>query len=127
MGRAIAHRLAGDGFMVVVNYSSSPNAAEGVFQEIGQDGGNAIAIQANVSECVDVERLFTNMPPLRQDRLPGACLQCIRTWVLGVDMAFPALGTPPVARENPPQERFLDELRCSCGNDGKGPDYSQRR
>lgn len=113
MGRAIAHRLAGDDFMVVVNYSSSPNAAEGVFQEIDQDGGNAIAIQVNVSECVDVERLFMNMPA-RFGRIdcPGrvrkasACGCWASIWL-------PRPGTPQVARKNPPRERFLDELRRS--------------
>ena len=58
MGRATAERLAADGASVVVNYVSSEDAAQGVVEGIEADGGEAIAVQADVSEASDVERLF---------------------------------------------------------------------
>lgn len=58
IGRAIAVRLAQDGFTVVVNYISKPNDAEQVVLEISGGGGRAAAIQADVSKTDDVDRLF---------------------------------------------------------------------
>ena len=58
IGRAIAKRLAQDGFQVVVNYASNGAQADEVVQEIVTDGGQAIAIQADVANPSDVERLF---------------------------------------------------------------------
>lgn len=50
IGAAIAKRLASEGATVVVNYHSSPEAAEGVVAEIAGAGGQALAIQADVSK-----------------------------------------------------------------------------
>ena len=58
IGRAIAKRLAEDGFQVVVNYSGHAAQAEAVVGEIRAVGGQAIAVQADVAEEADVERLF---------------------------------------------------------------------
>ena len=58
MGRATAERLAADGASVVVNYVSSEDAAQEVVERIEADGGEAIDVQADVSEASDVERLF---------------------------------------------------------------------
>ena len=58
MGRATAERLAGDGASVVVNYVSSEGAARDVVDGIEGNGGEAIAVQADVSQASDVERLF---------------------------------------------------------------------
>jgi 3-oxoacyl-[acyl-carrier protein] reductase len=58
IGRAVAARLARDGFAVVVNYASSAAQAEEVVAEIKAGGGNAIAIKADVSNPEDVARLF---------------------------------------------------------------------
>ncbi|CCB85362.1 putative uncharacterized protein [Parachlamydia acanthamoebae UV-7] len=41
IGRAVAKRLAFDGFSVVVNYANSANHAEEVVAEIKSSGGNA--------------------------------------------------------------------------------------
>jgi len=49
IGRGIALELARRGATVVVNYVSSAAAAENVVQEICQAGGQAIAVQADVS------------------------------------------------------------------------------
>jgi len=58
IGRAVAKRLAQDGFVVVVNYLSNAAEAEQAVAELEGSGGNAIAIQADVSSSGDVERLF---------------------------------------------------------------------
>ena len=58
IGRAVARRLAQDGFVVVVNYLSNAGEADQVVAELKGIGGNAIAIQADVSSAPDVERLF---------------------------------------------------------------------
>lgn len=57
IGRAIALALAGEGAKVVVNYASSSSAAEEVVGAISQAGGDAIAIQADVSKLEQVEAL----------------------------------------------------------------------
>jgi 3-oxoacyl-[acyl-carrier protein] reductase len=58
IGAAIALRLAGAGAAVAVNYSSDRAGADRVVEHIKQDGGRAVAIQANVSRAADVKRLF---------------------------------------------------------------------
>ena len=50
IGAAIARRLASDGATVVVNYHSSPEAAERVVAEITGAGGQAVAMPADVSK-----------------------------------------------------------------------------
>src|SRR5262245_20052096 len=59
IGAAIAKHLAAEGAAVVVNYSSSREAADRVVNEITKNGGTAVAIQANVANPADVQRLFT--------------------------------------------------------------------
>lgn len=58
MGKQIAEDLAQHGAKVVVNYASSPAKAEEVVAGIAERGGEAIAIQADISEVTEVERLF---------------------------------------------------------------------
>jgi len=58
IGRAVAKRLAQDGFGVVVNYLSNASEADQVVSEIQRIGGNAIAVKADVANQADVERLF---------------------------------------------------------------------
>lgn len=58
IGKAIAKRLAADGAKVIVNYVSRQDAAEAVVQEIIQAGGNALAVQADVSKLSGIEHLF---------------------------------------------------------------------
>jgi 3-oxoacyl-[acyl-carrier protein] reductase len=58
IGREVAIRLAGDGFAVVVNYAGNATKAEEVVAEIKSNGKQAIAVQANVANAADVERLF---------------------------------------------------------------------
>jgi 3-oxoacyl-[acyl-carrier protein] reductase len=58
IGRAIALRLARDGFAVVVNYAGSRDKAAEVVAAITGNGGRAIAVQADVADTADVARLF---------------------------------------------------------------------
>jgi 3-oxoacyl-[acyl-carrier protein] reductase len=58
IGRAVAKRLAQDGFAVTVNYAGNAAKAEEVIGEIKAAGGQAIAVQADVANAADVERLF---------------------------------------------------------------------
>jgi len=58
IGAAIALHLAAEGAAVVVNYSSSKEGAERVVAEIARKGGKAVAVQANVAQKADIQRLF---------------------------------------------------------------------
>lgn len=58
IGAEIALRLAADGFNVVVNYAGSEAAAQEVVQKIEAAGGNAITVQADVSDAAAVARMF---------------------------------------------------------------------
>jgi 3-oxoacyl-[acyl-carrier protein] reductase len=60
IGRAIALELAAQGANVVVNYASSGDAAQQVVAEITEAGGNAIALQADVSKLEQVDALLSN-------------------------------------------------------------------
>lgn len=50
IGRAIAKDLAANGAKVVINYHSSTEAAEELVESIVQNGGSAVAAQADVSD-----------------------------------------------------------------------------
>ncbi|MGL4631584.1 MAG: SDR family oxidoreductase [Leadbetterella sp.] len=58
IGATIAKSLASQGATLIVNYSGGKVDAENVVNEIIANGGNAIAIQADVSKTEDVQRLF---------------------------------------------------------------------
>ncbi len=58
IGRAITLRLATDGFAVAVNYAGNTSAAEEVVGQITEQGGKAFAVQGNVAELADMQRLF---------------------------------------------------------------------
>ena len=58
IGRAIALRLAADGFRVVINYAGNAAMAREVVDAIRTAGGQAVSVQADVSETEDVQRLF---------------------------------------------------------------------
>jgi NAD(P)-dependent dehydrogenase (short-subunit alcohol dehydrogenase family) len=57
-GRRIARDLAGAGHAVVVVYLADQHAAETVVEEALAAGGAALAIRADVTDELDVERLF---------------------------------------------------------------------
>ena len=58
IGRAIALRLAQDGYAVAVNYASRAADAHEVVREIEAAGGRAIALQGDVAQAADCARLF---------------------------------------------------------------------
>ncbi|MFF3857253.1 SDR family oxidoreductase [Micromonospora sp. NPDC002575] len=58
IGRQIAHRLAADGFAVVVNFATGKIEAEEVVAGIVAAGGDAVAVQADVADEVAVAELF---------------------------------------------------------------------
>ena len=58
IGRAIALRLAADGFAVAVHYAGNPDTADRVVREIEQTGGRAAAMQGDVAEPEDMRRVF---------------------------------------------------------------------
>jgi 3-oxoacyl-[acyl-carrier protein] reductase len=57
IGRAIALELAKGGASIVVNYNRSADAAQEVVKTIEDAGGQALAVQADVSLAADGERL----------------------------------------------------------------------
>jgi glucose 1-dehydrogenase len=61
IGEACALGLAAAGASVVVNYVSKPEEAERVVATIRQNGGEAIAIQADVSHEEQVRPMFAEM------------------------------------------------------------------
>jgi 3-oxoacyl-[acyl-carrier protein] reductase len=58
IGAAIAEHYAAEGAKVVVNYASDKNGADRVVTTITNNGGQAVAVQADVSKTNDVVRLF---------------------------------------------------------------------
>ena len=58
IGKAIALKLGEAGAEVIVNYSNSPQKAEEVVAAIKSSGGKAYAIQANVSNEEEVNKLI---------------------------------------------------------------------
>ncbi len=58
IGAGIARQLADEGAAVVVNYASSKIGADKLVEEIKGKGGKALAIQADLSNGKDIERLF---------------------------------------------------------------------
>ncbi|HJZ51136.1 MAG TPA: SDR family NAD(P)-dependent oxidoreductase [Candidatus Acidoferrales bacterium] len=59
IGRSIALRLAADGADIVVNYASSKPEADTLVAEIKSTGRRAIAAKADVSQRLDVQKLFS--------------------------------------------------------------------
>ncbi|MGB8001434.1 MAG: 3-oxoacyl-[acyl-carrier-protein] reductase [Anaerobacillus sp.] len=58
IGRAIALELASQGMNVAVNYAGNEAKANSVVEEIKANGGQAIAIKANVSSMEEVQNMM---------------------------------------------------------------------
>lgn len=58
IGAELAHRLADDGFSVVVNYMGNAAPAKEIIDQIRAKGGEAIVAQADVSDPVAVIAMF---------------------------------------------------------------------
>lgn len=61
IGRAIALELARYGATIVVNYAASSAAADGVVETITSAGGNAVSLQADVSQADQVDTLINTI------------------------------------------------------------------
>jgi glucose 1-dehydrogenase len=61
IGLAVAVALANDGASVVVNYVTHPEVADDVVKQIENNGGNAVAIKADVSNEAEVHTMFQQM------------------------------------------------------------------
>ena len=61
IGLAVAVALANDGANVVVNYVTHPEVAYDVVKQIENNGGNAVAIKADVSNEAEVHTMFQQM------------------------------------------------------------------
>ena len=61
IGEGVARALAAAGAAVVVNYVVQPDAADAVVKDIVAEGGEAMALRADVSKEADVEAMFTQM------------------------------------------------------------------
>jgi 3-oxoacyl-[acyl-carrier protein] reductase len=58
IGAAIAGNLAAEGAEVVVNYASDNTGADKVVAKIIDAGGNAIAVQGDITKKAEIERIF---------------------------------------------------------------------
>lgn len=58
IGRSIALRLAADGADIVINYLAAKPEAEALAKEIQATGRRALAVQGDVTQRQDVEKLF---------------------------------------------------------------------
>src|SRR3979409_2253829 len=58
IGAAVAERLAGEGFTVVVNYSGDAKSAETLARKIESKGGRALTAKADVSDAKAVRGMF---------------------------------------------------------------------
>lgn len=58
IGAAIAKSLAAAGASVVVNYASSKQGADAVVSAITAQGGQAVAVQGDVSKAADAQRII---------------------------------------------------------------------
>jgi 3-oxoacyl-[acyl-carrier protein] reductase len=81
IGRAVAQRLAAEGFNVVVHYSGKPDAAEQVVADIKLAGGSAVAAQADIVNAAEVTRLFQQT--LTVFRRLDAVVNCAGIMTLG--------------------------------------------
>lgn len=61
IGAAVAKLAARRGYAVGVNYRTHSDAADAVVAEIQREGGNALAIQADVSQEDQVEHMFRTL------------------------------------------------------------------
>jgi 3-oxoacyl-[acyl-carrier protein] reductase len=59
IGASIAETLANEGASVIVNYSTSKEGAQKVVDKITKNGGKAVAIQANIANPKEIEKLFS--------------------------------------------------------------------
>jgi NADP-dependent 3-hydroxy acid dehydrogenase YdfG len=59
LGRDLALELATRGYAIVVVYLEDQDRAEATVEEVSAAGGAAVALRADLSDALDVERTFT--------------------------------------------------------------------
>lgn len=64
IGAAISRGLAADGYAVMVNYANDDASAERIASDIRNAGGQAFAIQADISNEEEVMRMFSEIDNL---------------------------------------------------------------
>mmetsp|Transcript_6992 Transcript_6992/g.9375 ORF Transcript_6992/g.9375 Transcript_6992/m.9375 type:complete len:321 (-) Transcript_6992:476-1438(-) len=67
IGKSIALKLAEEGCRVVVNYAANTESAQRVVREIVENGGQAVAIKADVSKKTEVDAMFKEAKKFFQD------------------------------------------------------------
>lgn len=58
IGEAIARRLASAGAYVIINYRSKPEMAQKIVEEIRKEGGQALAIEADIGNEQEIKEMF---------------------------------------------------------------------
>ncbi len=61
LGLAMARRMAGDGATVVLNYRASRDQAEAAAAEIRAQGGQALAVQGDVSTLAGIDAFYADL------------------------------------------------------------------
>jgi 3-oxoacyl-[acyl-carrier protein] reductase len=88
IGAAIARSLARDGWRVGVNYRADRDGAEGVVAEIERDGGEAVALPADVADPSAPDELFGAL----ESRFGGPVLVLVNNAGISRDDLTPSLG-----------------------------------
>jgi 3-oxoacyl-[acyl-carrier protein] reductase len=88
IGAAIARALARDGWRVGVNYRSDREGAEAVVAEIERDGGQAIALAADVADPGAPDELFGAL----ESHFDGPVLVLVNNAGISRDDLTPSLG-----------------------------------
>ena len=88
IGAAIARSLARDGWRVGVNYRADRDGAEAVVSEIERDGGEALALPADVADPSAPDELFGAL----ESRFDGPVLVLVNNAGISRDDLTPSLG-----------------------------------
>lgn len=88
IGAAIARALAADGWRVGVNYRADRDGAEAVVSGIERDGGQAVALGADVADPGSADELFGSL----ESRFDGPVLALVNNAGISRDDLTPSLG-----------------------------------
>ena len=128
IGAAVAKCMAAEGAKVIVNYARSSKGAETVVEEIKASGGEAIAIQADVSQEEQVKSMFqqifdkyktidvlVNNAGLQKDA--NVVDMSLEQWnqVIGVNLTGQFLCAREAAKEFK-RRGVVPQKSCSAGN-----------
>ncbi|WP_079480317.1 SDR family NAD(P)-dependent oxidoreductase [Halobacillus salinus] len=100
LGKAVSRRLSSDGVRVVVNYYSNQEKAEEVVAEIERDGGEAVAIQGDVTTEEGADRVVGEA-----ERVFGQSVDIVVNNATGPQ--------PELSLEEVSWEDYLDQLHFS--------------